>query len=101
MRVCLFFSNFGPYHVARIGALAGLCDICPIEIKATSSDYRWGSGDHQSFNRKTLIGPGEPDALVRSRLWEALEQIRPDILSIPGWWEAASLVALQWALSKR
>jgi glycosyltransferase involved in cell wall biosynthesis len=101
VRACLCFSNFGPYHIARIAALSAQCSVLPVELCATSSDYRWGSGDHESFGRTTLIPSEEAgragQAVVRDRLLQTLDRFKPDVVAVPGWWERASLAAIEWA----
>ena len=105
MRVCLFFKNFGPYHVARIAALSAQCSVLPIELSATSLEYRWGSGEHESFHRTTLLPGAEArsasQSVVRDRLLQTLDRHRPDVLAVPGWWEPASLAAIEWAAATR
>ncbi len=101
MRACVFFKNFGPYHVARIAALSAQCSVLPVELFETSSEYAWGSGEHESFRRTTLVSCEEArsadHAVVRKRLLTALNRFKPEVLAVPGWWEPASLAAIEWA----
>jgi hypothetical protein len=101
MRVSLFFMNFGPYHIARIAALSRRCVVLPIELHACSSDYLWGTGGFQMFERSTLLesteSRGSNHEVVRERLCRALDRLKPDVLAVPGWWEPASLAAIEWA----
>jgi 1,2-diacylglycerol 3-alpha-glucosyltransferase len=101
VRACLFFRNFGPYHVARIAALAAQCSVLPVELCASSREYRWGAGEHESFRRITLVPSEEADraghAVVHRRLLQTLDRLEPDVLAVPGWWERASLAAIEWA----
>lgn len=103
MRACLFFSNFGPYHVARIAALSAHCTVLPIEICATSMNYQWGAGGYESFGRTTLIRAEDAEsaghAVVRDRLLQALDRLKPEVLAVPGWFAPASLSAIQWAVA--
>jgi len=101
MKICVIFKNFGPYHVARMAALSSQCSVLPIEISETSADYRWGDVENNLCARTTLISSSEiPVAnsrLVHVRLLETLGHLRPDAVAVPGWWEPASLAAIQWA----
>lgn len=103
MRVCLLFANFGPYHVARITALAARCEVVPIEIWHSSSQYLWGTGAFESFRRHTLVSSVESGVVnqssIRSRLRETLSRCQPDVVAVPGWSEPTSIAAIQWARS--
>src|ERR1051325_7813925 len=105
MRACLFFSNFGPYHVARIAAVAEQCTVLPVELWANSAEYLWGDGRYQGFLRTTLVGGDEVKTVGRpivcERLVKTLARLKPDVLAVPGWSGAASLVAIRWARAAR
>ena len=45
--------------------------------------------------------PATNGRLVHPRLLETLERLRPDAVAVPGWWEPASLAAIQWARRAR
>jgi glycosyltransferase involved in cell wall biosynthesis len=101
LKICLFFKNFGPYHIARIAALSRRCLVLPIEVSENSSEYLWGDGEYRSFTRTTLLSSAESatvgQALIRDRLIGTLDRLAPDVLVVPGWYEPASLAALKWA----
>lgn len=90
MKVSVIFDNFGPYHIARLTALAKLCDLTAIEIRARSREYGWDPANQTPFHRITLA-----QATVVA-LCESLDVSRPNVLFIPGWSSPAALAALGW-----
>jgi len=90
MRISVIFDNLGPYHIARLAALAVLCDLTAIEIRGRSLDYAWDPAATTIFRRHTLAEP-TPTALC-----QALDQAKPEVVFIPGWSSPAALAALGW-----
>jgi glycosyltransferase involved in cell wall biosynthesis len=101
-KVVVLFDNLGPYHKARLDSIEPLFDLTVIECARTSSDYSWKRSDSFSFRLATLFTEGtsktiDPRELDR-RLVSLLEEIRPDVIAIPGWYYRIALRALEWAL---
>ena len=101
MRIAIIFNNFGPYHVARLSALAKCCNILAIEVVGRSAEYGWKAASSVSFARKTLF-PTEScsDFNAREylhRLDGELSLFDPDVLAIPGWYGLDALQAMGWA----
>lgn len=103
MKVAIIFDNLGPYHCARLGAAAKLMKICVLEVHRTSNEYAWDRVDSgEAFERRTLYQQGElarSNRELKSRLFESLNEERPDVIAIPGWSSGAASYALEWALS--
>jgi 1,2-diacylglycerol 3-alpha-glucosyltransferase len=106
MRLVVIFDHLGPYHVARLSALARMATVTAIELAGQSAEYEWAKIDQVvNFQWRTLF----PDAAsrnvsvseLRSKLRAALEQIKPDVVSIPGWSDRSALIALNWCLETR
>src|SRR5438552_2611832 len=95
MIVSVCFTNFGPYHLARLRALAGLLGesgdrLIAYEVADQEDRYPWTrSRDDQPFERVTLF-PGRAletvSRLEASRaMTRALDRDRPDALGVVGY----------------
>jgi 1,2-diacylglycerol 3-alpha-glucosyltransferase len=107
MKLILLFSNFGPYHQARLEGLQifigrGFSSICGLELARQTATYQWCV--EKSPNIITLI----PSKLLQDistwqhihKTWKKLGQLKPDILVICGYDQPAMLTALAWAKLK-
>lgn len=88
-KVALIFENFGPYHVARLSALARLCNLTAIELRRQSVDYSWNRANSTAFRRITLEH-------AVADLAAALSEAAPDVVFIPGWSGPSVIQALAW-----
>jgi glycosyltransferase involved in cell wall biosynthesis len=101
------FTNFGPYHLARLRALASrLAErgdrLIAYEVAGTEQTYPWRrSRRDEPFEWVTLF----PDRILetieaaecRWAMIEALEYDRPDALGIVGYARPESIAAARWA----
>ena len=90
MNLTVIFDNLGPYHIARLEALAQHADLTAIELRGRSRDYGWAPVAEVPFRRVTLDKP-TPGALCA-----ALDRARPQVVFVPGWASAGALAALGW-----
>ena len=91
----MLFDNLGPYHVARLRAAAGVCDLLAVEFRRVSREYAWGETAERPFRSVTLDrGAGT----FRQRLEQELERFRPEAVLVPGWGTKEALTALRWCL---
>lgn len=105
MRLAIIFDNFGPYHHARVLALAERCEVCSIQVNASARDYRWGTIPDRQTPVHTLcssdgIAPApavDYVALLRRRF----EIERPHVIAVPGWHAAVSIAAIRCAIDAR
>jgi 1,2-diacylglycerol 3-alpha-glucosyltransferase len=106
MRITVIFDNFGPYHLARLRAAAGVCELTAIQISSRSAEYAWeNKTELAGFNPVTLfqqdtsreVGHGK---IIR-KINEVLDACRPQIVFIPGWSGRAAFVALHWCVRNR
>lgn len=101
-RVAILWRNYGPYHYARLRhtrrSLRGFFRIYGIEVSNSSKNYSWEVSRkiHVDFNS---LFPGEKDAEVSNikfclkfSYWIYVNRI--DVLFVPSFWPAYSLVAL-------
>jgi glycosyltransferase involved in cell wall biosynthesis len=97
MKVAVLFDNLGPYHVARLHALAQECNLLAVEINSTSSEYAWSESETVPFQRVTLNKNVRSNKCVRASISKALDEFGPEVVFIPGWSNKPALSALIWA----
>ena len=105
--VSVCFTNFGPYHLARLRALAARLAasgdrLIAYEVAGTERTYPWSRrrGD-EPFDWVTLFPDRiletiEPEA-CRKAMFDALEQDRPDVLGVVGYARPESMTSARWA----
>jgi glycosyltransferase involved in cell wall biosynthesis len=97
--VAIIFDNFGPYHLARLRAAAGKCDLLAIEVAGRSATYAWDATPDSTFRRETLLDGSSANVArgeIGRRLAAALERFRPAVVVVPGWATPAAWAALEW-----
>ena len=96
-RLSVIWTNFGPYHMARIRALKPFFDVKAIELASDQRLYRWWRGDPDDAVYTLTEGDWEDqDRLhVARRVWQTLNRLKPRVILVPGY---ASLPALSAAL---
>jgi hypothetical protein len=99
MKLAFVIDNLGPYHVARLTAIAALAELLVIEVRQTSREYSWDPPDSVPFERITLLKSNEehPWRAIRA----ALDSAAPDVVFTSGWSRAADLCSLLWAGRRR
>ena len=109
--VSVCFTNFGPYHLARLRALAARLAargdrLIAYEVAGTERTYPWSrSRRDEAFEWVTLFPDRiletiEPDA-CRQAMVDALEYDWPDVLGIVGYARPESMAAACWAAQRR
>jgi hypothetical protein len=107
MTFAVCFTNFGPYHLARLRALAarlasGGDRLLAYEVAGSERTYPWTRTRHdESFEWVTLF----PDRVLESidaescrwAMVEALEHDRPDVVGVVGYARPESMAAARWA----
>jgi glycosyltransferase involved in cell wall biosynthesis len=89
--------------MARLQAASAVCDLIGIEYSGTDKTYAWNrvAGDSR-FPRIVLFPDDDiddrPRREVALRISQVLDQVRPDIMAIPGWSSIGALVTLEWCL---
>jgi hypothetical protein len=92
VKLVFVFDHFGPYHVARVGAAAGLpgCVVTGVELHPRSRTYGWEPREVElgfrkvSLPRVELRGRAERRAL-RPHLERVLGECGPDVVFVNGW----------------
>ena len=100
MKLAFIIDNLGPYHVARLCAIAKLAEVLAIEVRQASSEYAWARTGSVPFRRLTLL-VGNSVVDPRPLLCSTLDAAAPDVVFTSGWGSAADLAALQWAGRQR
>jgi 1,2-diacylglycerol 3-alpha-glucosyltransferase len=105
-RVAIIFNRFGPYHHARLNAAGKCLSVWGIEACASEDVYAWTKVEGASaFTRVTLTerhaGNRQWQRELRRKMWQTLDEIKPDAVAIPGWIYADALSALAWCVRTR
>jgi glycosyltransferase involved in cell wall biosynthesis len=98
-RVAVFFHRFGPYHLARLEAVACHLHLEGVEVSATDKTYAWASSDgRQSFPCHLISSDidKEPTSQLIARIDQLLAALRPDAVAVHGWSHRSALAALEW-----
>lgn len=110
MHITIIFGHIGNYHIARLRAASRFCkennwQLTAIQSTDQTKEHPWGDLlEVEEFSLKTLVPakssdepgthPDSPEAVAA--LLPCLEEIKPDVLVIPGWGFPVSRAALRW-----
>ena len=99
--VAVLFYRFGPYHHARLKAAGSLMRVTGIEFSNVDPTYAWNLVEGaDGFKRLTLFSGTTVNELPAGRIFgrvgEVLDQLQPQVVAIPGWYDRCSLAALRW-----
>ena len=104
-KAAILFDNFGPYHVARLRSASRVANVVGVQFASGSLNYQWQSADQVDLEVLTLNPSGTSWEMSRAefqaRLFQALDQVHPEVVFIPGWATPGPLLALQWCLKKQ
>ena len=107
--VALIFSNYGPYHLARLNSAYKYCQqmgwsTVGIELFRSEIEYAWQT-QIQDFPIVSVVeNQRYKQAGLRQlipRLYAILAEINPDVLAIAGYANPAMLSTLGWCLLHR
>lgn len=111
--LAICFTNFGPYHLARLRALGrALADsggrLIAYEVAGAERRYPWQADRAESgepFDWVTLFADRAvesiPGPICARALARALRRDRPDAVAIVGYSRPESMAALRWAAARR
>jgi 1,2-diacylglycerol 3-alpha-glucosyltransferase len=107
MKLAVCFTNFGPYHLARLRALAfRLRDagsrLIAYEVAGSEQKYPWcRSRCDEPFEWKTLFPHRTLETIVHGdcclAIKEALDRDRPDAVGMVGYARPESMAGARWA----
>ncbi len=109
MIAAIIYAKFSPFHDARLRVAGELGNVrghrlVGIEIAGTHSDYRWQTvaGTINEYTHVTLFPTRDRWSLtyreVRAALHQLLNEVKPDVVFLPGWGFRESVVGLGWSL---
>ncbi len=111
LKLAIAFTNFGPYHLARLRALGARLlrdggSLVAHEMAGSERLYPWSvARRHESFSGATLFPDRAiedvPAAQCRAAITEALDRDDPDAVAICGYSRPESMAALRWAERRR
>lgn len=107
MKLAISFTNLGPYHVARLRALAWALkaeggELLAIETAGSELRYPWEAPKgEEPFERVTLFPGKAVEALTagecRAGMRRVLEEEEPGAVAVSGYVRAECLAAAAWA----
>jgi len=105
-RLAILFHRLGPYHHARLEAVARSRPLTAVEYSSVDHTYLWEPVTPSGAFRVATVFSGEAVgqaafARRRSKIFEVLDDVAPSAVAIPGWSASASLIALDWCLRHR
>jgi len=110
-RIAVLFTNYGPYHLARLRSLYEHCsrtgwEVVGIELARQELEYAWNANiEGLPFSIVSVIKnqPLEQAKFSRllQRLYIVLSQLNPDVLVIAGYSRPAMLSTLLWCIWNR
>lgn len=100
--VAIIFERLGPYHVARLKAVAQLFPVHVIEVVQRDDTYAWSEIEELPIPRTTLFGSAtRPHGQqLRRVMAQSLDRIRADAVAVPGWSADYAVAALAWCADK-
>jgi len=100
-RVAVLFQRFGPYHHARLNAAGRLMSVCGIEACGMENTYAWDKVEGAAAFTRVTLTERETDTCewrqeLRRKTWQALDELKPQVVAVPGWSFVDALSALEW-----
>jgi 1,2-diacylglycerol 3-alpha-glucosyltransferase len=105
MHIVIIFINIGSYHAARLRAANSAFQkrgwkLTAIQVTDDTLEHPWGNlAKEISFPLKTLLPKNSASNyldIAASLLPNFLDNLKPDVLVIPGWGFTVSHAALRW-----
>ena len=97
-RLAVIWTNFGPYHMARIRALTPHFEISAIELTSFERLYRWPEKNADGLVHTLRQGAWEDQngLAVSMSLWRKLNALKPRVVLVPGYATLPALCAAAW-----
>ena len=111
LKLAVSFTNFGPYHLARLRALAHRLNnsggaLVAYETAGAEGIYPWKTArDREPFEWVTLfpdrVLEDVPRGACAAAMTRALDRDRPEALGVVGYARPESMAMLLWAMVRR
>lgn len=103
-RVAILFYRFGPYHHARLNAAGRRLAVWGVEACAREKIYAWDRVQGaNAFVRVTLTSFATESRQwrqeLRHQMHRVLDEIKPQVVAIPGWILPDALSGLAWCMN--
>jgi glycosyl transferase family 1 len=108
MHAVAIYAKFAPFHIARLHAAGEEGRrrgdrLTAVELAGREAAYEWTPTTPTSAFEWTCLFPGDDYAALdaqelRARLWNTLDQIRADVVMVPGWGTSEARATLAWCL---
>ncbi|MDO8206368.1 MAG: glycosyltransferase family 4 protein [Gallionella sp.] len=110
MKIAILFTNIGSYHAARLrAAQAAFADegweLIAIQVSNNTFEHPWGDLSQAiTFSIETLLPGDGASSSLSSKEWKEvssgiarhLDQLRPQVVFVPGWGFPAAGAILNW-----
>jgi 1,2-diacylglycerol 3-alpha-glucosyltransferase len=110
-RIAIFFTSYGPYHIARLGGFYNrysslFGNIVGIELARQEVEYAWQAEIEGLPCQIVSVIKGQQLEQVTfnrllQQLYTILSQLNPDVLVIAGYSRPAMIAVLLWSLCRR
>lgn len=104
MHIVVIFINIGSYHAARLRATHSACQqqgwsLTAVQVTDNTLEHPWGNLEQEiTFPLKTLLPKSSTTyaKIAADVLPSFLDNLKPDVVVIPGWGFPVSRAALTW-----
>jgi len=102
----VMFRQLGPYHFARLNALAASRNepVLGLEVDPKDTTYSWKAFTDPPMFRHRIVLDADIDGARLGNLWRRIHRLLdeelPTTLAVPGWSDPAALAGLAWARSR-
>jgi glycosyltransferase involved in cell wall biosynthesis len=104
-KVAVLFYHIGPYHSARLNAASTVVNTVGVEWSVCDAFRLGRAGGKTRYELVSLfddVVPVSDDrARLRSRVSQALDVIRPDVVAINGWGDFGAAIAMACCVQKQ
>ena len=107
LKIAVIFTNYGPYHIARVSSFYESCkligwEVIGIEMGRYETTYEWEANIQDLPFKLISVVKDKPWTEVRfrdlfARINNSLLEINPDFIVIAGYFEIGMLFALFWS----
>ncbi len=108
IRVCLQWPNLGPYHTARLEALAAHAPalrVAALETAGSERSYLWERAPNVGVDVRTVFAEAVFEDLrpqqIYSGVTNALDELQPDVVVTNSYSLPDARAALRWAVKRR
>ncbi|NEQ84756.1 MAG: hexosyltransferase, partial [Moorea sp. SIO2I5] len=108
LKIAVLFTNYGPYHIARVSALHEHChqicwNVIGIELARSEAEYAWKANlNNITFPLISIVKDRQREEVkfyqLLPKLYSTLRKVEPDVVVIAGYFGSAMIATLVWSL---